>query len=151
MLHGVFISIYALKHVKQNLFLLLPLLIISYKIMYNKEKIMMLFRKNEKILKMGGVDMKFLPVLSELFSSDSIIFMIIGFVIAVIISMKISDKRKGVVGMAAGLSVYAVCEIILNIRTNNVLEIGLLFAGTVALGLCLGFLIGTVLLKGKYL
>lgn len=63
---------------------------------------MMLFRKNEKILKMGGVDMKFLPV-------------------------------------------------ILNIRTNNVLEIGLLFAGTVALGLCLGFLIGTVLLKGKYL
>lgn len=70
--------------------------------MYNKEKIMMLFRKNEKILKMGGVDMKFLPV-------------------------------------------------ILNIRTNNVLEIGLLFAGTVALGLCLGFLIGTVLLKGKYL
>lgn len=46
---------------------------------------MMLFRKNEKILKMGGVDMKFLPVLSELFSSDSIIFMIIGFVIAVII------------------------------------------------------------------
>lgn len=87
---------------KQNLFLPLPLLIISYKIMYNKEKIMMLFRKNEKILKMGGVDMKFLPV-------------------------------------------------ILNIRTNNVLEIGLLFAGTVALGLCLGFLIGTVLLKGKYL
>lgn len=63
---------------------------------------MMLFRKNEKILKMGGVDMKFLPV-------------------------------------------------ILNIRMNNVLEIGLLFAGTVALGLCLGFLIGTVLLKGKYL
>lgn len=63
---------------------------------------MMLFRKNEKILKMGGVDMKFLPV-------------------------------------------------ILNICTNNVLEIGLLFAGTVALGLCLGFLIGTVLLKGKYL
>ena len=87
---------------KQNLFLPLPLLIISYKIMYNKEKIMMLFRKNEKILKMGGVDMKFLPV-------------------------------------------------ILNIRTNNVLEIGLLFAGTVALGLCLVFLIGTVLLKGKYL
>ena len=43
---------------------------------------------------MGGLDMKFLPVLSELFSSDSIIFMIIGFVIAVIISMKISDKRK---------------------------------------------------------
>lgn len=34
---------------------------------------------------MGGVDIKFLPVLSELFSSDSIIFMIIGFVIAVII------------------------------------------------------------------
>ena len=64
--------------------------------------------------------MKFLPVLSGLFSSDSIIFMIIGFVIAVIISMKISDKRKG-------------------------------FVGTVALGLCLGFLIGTVLLKGKYL
>lgn len=29
--------------------------------------------------------MKFLPVLSELFSGDSIIFMIIGFVIAVII------------------------------------------------------------------
>ena len=141
MLHGVFISIYELKHVKQNLFLPRHLLIISYKIMYN----------NEKILKMGGVDMKFLPVLSELFSSDSIIFMIIGFVIAVIISMKISDKRKGFVGMAAGLSVYAVCEIILNIRTNNVLEIGLLFAGTVALGLCLGFLIGTVLLNGKYL
>ena len=47
--------------------------------------------------------MKFLPVLSELFSSDSIIFMIIGFVIAIIISMKISYKRKGLVGMTAGL------------------------------------------------
>ena len=41
--------------------------------------------------------------------------------------------------------------VILNIRTNNVLEIGLLFAGTVALGLCLGFLIGTVLLMKKQL
>lgn len=95
--------------------------------------------------------MKFLPVLSELFSSDSIIFMIIGLVIAVLISMKISDKRKGLVGMATGLAVYAVCEIILNIRTNNALEISLIFAGTVALGLCLGFLIGIVLLMRKYL
>ena len=94
--------------------------------------------------------MKFLPVLSELFSSDSIIFMIIGFAIAVLISIRISDKRKGLVGMAAGLSVYAVCEIILNIRTNNALEIVLIFAGTVALGLCLGFLIGTALLIIKF-
>lgn len=65
--------------------------------------------------------------------------------------MKISDKRKGFVGMAAGLSVYAVCEIILNIRTNNVLEIGLLFVGTVALGFVFGIFNWTVLLKGKYL
>ena len=93
--------------------------------------------------------MKFLPVLSELFSSDSIIFMIMGFVIAIIISMKISYKKKGLVGMTAGLSVYAVCKIILNIRTNNALEIGLIFAGTVALGLFLGFLIGTVVLMRK--
>lgn len=72
-----FILISALKHVKQNLLLPLHLLIISYKIMYNKEKIMMLFRKKWENFKDGRVDMKFLPVLSELFSSDSIIFMII--------------------------------------------------------------------------
>lgn len=88
--------------------------------------------------------MKFLPILDELFSSDSIIFMIIGLIIAVIISLKIKDTRKCFAGMAAGFIVYVVCEVISNIRTNNALEIALFFGGTVSICLFVGFLIGAV-------
>lgn len=99
-----------------------------------------------KIIKrtMERIHMKFLPILDELFSSDSIIFMIIGLIIAVIISLKIKDIRKCFAGMAAGFIVYVVCEVISNIRTNNALEMALLFGGTVAIGLFVGFLIGAV-------
>lgn len=93
--------------------------------------------------------MKFLPILDELFSSDSIIFMIIGLIVAVVISLKIENMRKCLSGVAAGFIVYVVCEVISNIRTNNVIEMALLFVGTVAIGLFVVFLIGTVIRKIK--
>lgn len=46
--------------------------------------------------------------------------------------------------MAVGFIVYVVCEVISNIRTNNAIEMALLFGGTVAIGLFVGFLIEAV-------
>lgn len=38
--------------------------------------------------------MKYLPILEELFSSDSIIFMLIGLILAVSIGVKMKDAKK---------------------------------------------------------
>lgn len=38
--------------------------------------------------------MKFLPILDELFSSDSIIFMLIGLIVAIVISLRIKDTQN---------------------------------------------------------
>lgn len=92
--------------------------------------------------------MNFLPIIDELFSSDSIIYMIIGLIIAIVIScFKIRDKRKCLIGMLTGFIVYAVCEAALNIHINNALDLALLFIGTVAIGLFIGFLIGMAVAK----
>lgn len=42
--------------------------------------------------------------------------------------------------------VYAICEVLSNFYTNYMLEIALLFAGTLALGAFIGFLIGSIVL-----
>ena len=91
--------------------------------------------------------MKFLPIVEELFSSDSIIFMIIGLIIASAVGLKIKDTRNCFVGMASSFIVYAVCEAVSNIRTNNAFELALLFVGTVAIGLFIGFLVVMFLVK----
>ena len=91
--------------------------------------------------------MKYLPILEELFSSDSIIFGIIGLVMACIISVKMKGTRNNMVGVIGSIFVYAVCEAVSNVRTNFMVELLLLFIGTTAIGSFMGFLIGTIWTK----
>lgn len=91
--------------------------------------------------------MRYLPILQELFESDSIFFALIGLILAVFIGIKINDFRKSVIGLISCFGLYAVCELISNIHTNYMLELILLFIGTVAIGGIIGFLISTIIIK----
>lgn len=91
--------------------------------------------------------MKYLPVFQELFESDSIIFMLIGLILAVIIGIKMNDTRKNMISLVLSFALYVVCELISNMHTNYMIELILLFAGTVAIGGIIGFLIGIVVVK----
>ena len=59
--------------------------------------------------------MKYLPILDELFSSDSAVFMLIGLVIATIIAIKMKNTRKNTIGVAICLVTYVVCEMVCGI------------------------------------
>lgn len=85
--------------------------------------------------------MKYLPILQELFESDTIIFMIIGIVIAVMIGLRRKQRKKYSMAIMISIVIYAVCELVSNIHTNFMLELILLFVGTVSMGCCIGFLI----------
>ena len=85
--------------------------------------------------------MKYLPILQELFESDTIIFLIIGIVIALIAGLWLKNRKRCVIGAALSLALYVICELASNIHTNFLLEIVLLFAGTAAIGCFIGFLI----------
>ena len=92
--------------------------------------------------------MKYLPILGELFSSDSAIFMLIGLVIATIIGIKMKNTRKNIIGVAICLVTYVVCEIVSNIiGMNYLVEIIALFVGTIAIGGFIGFIIGFIVSK----
>ena len=92
--------------------------------------------------------MKYLPILGELFSSDSAIFMLIGLVIATIIGIKMKNTRKNIIGVAICLITYAVCEIVSNIiGMNYLVEIIALIVGTIAIGGFIGFIIGLIVSK----
>ena len=91
--------------------------------------------------------MKYLPVFQELFESDSIIFMLIGLILAVIIGIKMNDIRKNIISLVSSFALYAVCELLSNIHTNFLIELILLFIGTVAIGGIIGFLTGIVVVK----
>jgi hypothetical protein len=91
--------------------------------------------------------MKYLPILGELFSSDSVIFMLIGLVIATIIGIKLKNARKNTVGMAICLVTYGFWEIASQIGMNYLIEIIALFVGTIAIGGFIGFLIGLIVFK----
>ena len=94
------------------------------------------------------LDMRYLPILSELFSSDSAIFMLIGLVIATIIGIKMKNVRKNTIGVAICLITYVVCEIISQVvGMNYLVEIIALFVGTIAIGGFIGFLIGLIVSK----
>ena len=92
--------------------------------------------------------MKYLPILGELFSSDSAIFMLIGLVIATIIGIKMKNARKNIIGVAICLVTYVICEIVSNIiGMNYLVEIIALFVGTIAIGGFIGFIIGLIVSK----
>lgn len=91
--------------------------------------------------------MKYLPIFQELLESDSIIFMLIGLILAVIIGIKMNDIRKNIISLVSCFALYAVCELISNVHTNFMIELILFFIGTVAIGGIIGFLAGIVVVK----
>ena len=88
--------------------------------------------------------MKYLPVFQELFESDSIIFMLIGLVLALSIGIKLHDIKKIIISLVSSVVLYAVCELISNIHTNYMIELILLFVGTIAIGGIISFFILTI-------
>ena len=91
--------------------------------------------------------MRYLPIMGELLSSDSIIFMLIGFVVATIIGIVMKSTKKNIVGLGICFVIYVISEIISNMRSSYLLEIILLFVGTLAIGGIIGFLIGLIVSK----
>lgn len=93
--------------------------------------------------------MKYLPILEELFSSNSIIFLPIGVIIAVAVGLMLKSYKKITVGMIVSIVVYALCEVFLNISESFLSEFIALFIGTIGIGGFIGFLIASVVLKIK--
>jgi ABC-type transport system involved in cytochrome c biogenesis permease component len=91
--------------------------------------------------------MKYLSIFQELFSSDTVIFLIIGIVIAVIIGLSLKKQKNLMFALIISVVIYAICELIENIHTNFMIEIILVFVGTVALGCFIGFLISLLTQK----
>ncbi len=91
--------------------------------------------------------MKYLPILDELFSSDSVIFLLIGLAIATVIGIKMKKTRKNIIGVAVCLVVYGACEIVSQIRLNYLVAFIALFVGTIAIGGFIGFSIGLIVSK----
>jgi hypothetical protein len=89
--------------------------------------------------------MKYLPVLEELFTSDSVKFLILGVIIAIVIALFLKTRKSLTAALIASAAVYAVCEILSNIRTNFLVEIILVFAGTAALGCSMVFLVSLII------
>lgn len=85
--------------------------------------------------------MRYFPILQELFESDTVLFFLFGAAAAMALGARRKEKKKlwADAGIAAGL--YLVCELLSNTHTNFMLELVLLFFGTVALGCVLGFVI----------
>ncbi|MDE6627673.1 MAG: hypothetical protein K2K56_15095 [Lachnospiraceae bacterium] len=84
--------------------------------------------------------MKYLPILQELFESDTVIFMIIGIAFAVIIGLRLTHQKKYIMAIIISIVTYAICELVSNVHTNFMLELILLFLGTVSMGCCIGFI-----------
>lgn len=92
--------------------------------------------------------MKYLPILSELFSSDSVIFLVAGLVVAFALGMALKALKKTGIGMMASVVVYALCEALSNVPAYLV-EIITVYIGTIAIGCFVGFLISYLVLKTR--
>lgn len=93
--------------------------------------------------------MKYLPIMDELFSSDSVIFLLIGLVAAFAIGLRLKADKKRIVGITASIVVYGLCEVICNRPTSFFMDIISLFVGTIALGCFVGFLVTWAVCKVK--
>lgn len=93
--------------------------------------------------------MRYLPILDELFHSNSYLFLLLGLAVSLAAGMRI--KRAHTVGITAlcSAAVYALCEALSNLRTNFMLELLLLFAGTAAIGAAVGALIRYMMLRAS--
>lgn len=89
--------------------------------------------------------MRYLPILEELFESDTFFILLIGLAGAFFWGSCLRSYKK--TGIAAGISalVYGVCEAASNLRGSYLQQLLLLFLGTAALGALAGFGICTLL------
>lgn len=86
-------------------------------------------------------------ILNELLSLDSVVYMIIGFVISLIIGIKANSKKIKLHGLFINLGVYVICEVISQFPITYLVALITMFIGTIAIGGTLGFLIGLFLKK----
>ena len=77
---------------------------------------------------------RYLPILKELFESDTVIIFLIGLAEALLLGSCLQNNKK--MGIAAGIAalVYGVCEVASNLHGNFLPQLFLLFLGTAALG-----------------
>ncbi len=90
--------------------------------------------------------MNHLPILQELFESDTVIFFLIGLAVAAIAGILMKKKRM-ILPIALSILVYVICEAVSNIHTNYLVEMILLFVGTIALGAFIGSIVALVVQK----
>ena len=91
--------------------------------------------------------MRYLPILDELFSSDSFLLVLIGLVVFLLIGMKMKKAKNSLIALFICFAVYVICETVSNFRTNYLTEFIALFCGTIAIGGVIGFLISFVIAK----
>lgn len=83
--------------------------------------------------------MKYLPILQELFESDTVILLAIGLACALILGFGLKNNKKLAVGAGISAAVYGCCEAASNLRGSYLQQLALLFLGTAALGCLAGF------------
>ena len=83
------------------------------------------------------------PIMNELFSSDSGIFLLVGLAIAFVIGLRIKTDKTRTIGMIASIVVYALCELLANMQTYIIALIAL-YIGTVAVGCFIGLLFALI-------
>lgn len=92
--------------------------------------------------------MGYLPILDKLFSSDSFIFALIGLVVAALFGLILKSEKINIIGLSVCFLVYVIAEIASNfIIGNYLLNILLLFVGTIAIDGIIGFLFRFVVSK----
>lgn len=91
--------------------------------------------------------MKYFPILEELVSSDSGIFLLMGLVLSAVVGVNWKSIRKNRIGITVSVLIYAACEALSNFCSQYWTGLLLLFVGTVALGTFAGFLIGAIVCR----
>ena len=90
--------------------------------------------------------MTYFPIVQELFESDLYIFILIGFVVALLIGLTNLIIKTRVILILVSLAVYVLCEIVLNTYTNNLMML-LLFIGAFSIGAFIGFVLTLIIYK----
>lgn len=90
--------------------------------------------------------MKYLPILQELFESDSIIFLLAGMVVSAFVASRINSRKNLMMSAGFSLLLYVLCEAISNLHISYMTELLLLVVGTAAIGSAIGFAVMLIIL-----
>ena len=88
--------------------------------------------------------MKYLPIIEELFQSDSLYIFLIGAVAALFTGLIKLSRKSRIILLCITAVIYVVCEAGMNISTKNSIGFPLFFIGTISLGAFAGFLVTAV-------